>query len=240
MTDTDTNAQLKRLADLMNTQEDLDPELEEYYEDEGPMGFSCIRHPLVYSILHSPNQNAMVNAQLKAKQKALSKAFLEKQWSSYIFLHERPYRLDAFMAVCGKFTDEEYWHLLGSIWTDSENIRQNEMDWRLAMTSDRPGRDGMMDAEERAVLYEDLESEVEVHRGFCHPGRERGMSWTKNPVVAKFFARRLAQPGQTKYLATGRVRREHILVYFTGRSEEEIVVLPENVRDLTIIELTSE
>jgi hypothetical protein len=194
----------------------------------------------VYSILHSPNQNAMVNAQLKAKQEAVSKAFLAKKWSSCIYLHERPYRLDAFMAVCDRFTDEEYWDLLGSIWTDSENIHQNESGWRLAMTSDRPGREVMMDAEELAVLNNDLDDIVDVYRGFCYPGREQGMSWTKNPVVAKFFARRLAEPDQTRYLATGRVKRDKILAYFDGRSEYECVVLPEDVEDIKITELADE
>lgn len=237
---TEQETQLKRLQDLMNSQEELDEELEPYYEEDGALGWASIRHPLVYSILHTPNQNAMVNAQLKAKQKAVAEAFRDKKWTSYIYLHERPYRLDAFMGVCDRFTDEEYWDLLGSIWTDSENIRQNEGAWRLAMTSDRPGRDTMMDAEERAVLYEDLEWQVDVYRGFCYPGRERGMSWTHNRVVAKFFARRLAQHDQTKYLATGRVRRDKILAYFDGRSEYEVVVLPEDVKDIEITELTDE
>lgn len=230
-------SQLKMLQELMERQEELDPDLEPYYEEEGALGCPSIRHPLVYSVMHAPGMNAMVNMQLRSKKEALNRAFLAKDWGSYIFLHERPYRLDAFMAINDLMTDEQYWHHLGGIWTDSENIWQNEQDWRIAMTSERPGRAEMMDDEERRVLAEDLQSVVEVHRGFVLDGREEGMSWTKNKVVAKFFARRFARDGQPRYVATGKVHRDNILGYFDGRSEYEIVALPEHVFDLKIMEL---
>ena len=102
-------------------EEELDPELLEYQEQHDVLG-NCIRHPLVYSVLHPPQMNGMVNKQLRAKKQALEKALETRSWHSYIYLHERPWRLHALQEISGDIDSPHYWSLLGSIWVDSENI----------------------------------------------------------------------------------------------------------------------
>lgn len=237
----DQEEQLKQLQDMMSRQEDLEPELLDYYEDEGALGAPCIRHPLVYSILHGPNLNAMVNQQYRYKKEAVDRALKEEKWSTYIYLHERPYRIDAFNELCEMevFADShpEYWRLLGDIWTDSENVWQNEDLWRINLTTPWPGRHHMMTDDERGELAECLDDPIPVYRGFCRVGRDQGLSWTHNLVVAKFFARRFAMNGETQYIAAGQVAKKDVIAYFTGRSEYEIVALPESVRDIEIQEV---
>jgi len=217
---------------LLTTEEELDPELESYYEINED-GWAMIRHPLVYSVLHTENMNAMVNHQLKYKREAVAKAEDEQRWYSYLFLHERPYRVEAFEAIQLRLTDEEYWKLLRDIWVDTENIWQNQTSWWRLMISDRPGRrEHMMTEEERAALDQDFDERITVYRGYHPPGGWAALSWTTNSITAKFFARRLAITDEQKAnmrVAEGVIHKENVIAFLNGRGEEEIVLLPEEL-----------
>jgi hypothetical protein len=91
---------------LLEKKEDLDFELQSYLSTKG--GLTGIYHPLLYFIFHTPELNALVNAQFKAKKDAVSKAWQEQRWASYIFLHERPYRLNAFYEISVHLSNQEY------------------------------------------------------------------------------------------------------------------------------------
>jgi hypothetical protein len=231
--------ELDDLQQLMDTQEELHDDLLPYLEEDGPLGHhQCLRHPLVYSVLHHPQLNALVNAQYAAKKEALREYKRRRQWHSYVFTYERPYRLEAFAWICHHMGDRSYWDLLGNVWTDTENIWQCREQWRECLSAERKYRSHMMSVDERAALAHDIDAkDGTIYRGFCKDGAERGMSWTTNSIVAKFFARRLAGAEDTPRVATGKVDRRDIIAYFEGRSEHEVVVLPGNVRDIEIREV---
>jgi hypothetical protein len=217
---------------LFHTEEDLSPELAEYVDDSGPFGNS-IKHPLVYSIMHAPQQNAFVNRQLQYKKDALAKAEAEGAWGTYVWLHERPYRIDAFMEIEERMDDDEYWTLLGHIWTDSENIWQNEEDWTELMESGRGDRSKLMDDEEREYLA-GLPDELVIWRGFKNDDRELGLSWTLDRSRAKWFAKRLSSDNDVARVASGKVKKSDVIAFFGGRNEEEIVINPCYIQELTI------
>lgn len=52
--------------------------------------------------------------------------------------------------------------------------------------------------------------------------RPKGLSWTSSPEKAEWFASRLPLPDPAVYRAT--VRREDVLAYSNGRSEEDFLV----------------
>jgi len=221
----------------------LHPDLLPWYEEEGPLGAPAIRHPLVYSVFHHESFNDQINKSYLAKKKAVAEARRRRQWSSYIFLHERPYRIAAFesLVAWSRVGDQAYWRLLGEIWTDSENIWQNQELWQDCLTAERPYRSHLMNAEERKALRCDIDKTGgRIYRGYSSNGNPAGLSWTTNSIVAKYFARRLTEPGETLYLATGVVDRKDVIAFFDGRSESEIVVLPENVREIEITEIEKE
>ena len=225
------------LMDMLTREEALLPELEPYLEEDGTFG-PCLRHPLVYQMLFDPKRSGHVNAQYQYKKKALAKAIKEERWDTVVFLHERPYRVDAFYEHVAWACDPEtpdYWDLLGSIWTDSENIWQNEDIWHelLAVDADIEARQHMMNEDERGTLSL-MPDEFEIYRGFKKDDRVNGLSWTVNRITAKFFATRLAHDDDVPRIATGTISKTHVLARFDGRNEGEIVVLPENVRDITI------
>lgn len=218
--------------ECLNRVEELAPEL----EDRLYMGIlgAAIDHPLVQELLYTPRANALLNARLKAKQEAVETATTGMDWHRVVFLHERPHRLDAFRSIEQRLTNIEYWELLAEVWTDSENIWQNREQWITLLTSDRAHWRRIMGHSERSA-YQKLPDVLTVYRGYNHEGGEEGLSWTLSEKVATWFSQRHARDAEDGTVLKGLVRKEHVIAHFTGRNEEEIVVLPEHVGNIQIV-----
>lgn len=226
---------------ILTRREELDPELAPWVEGDadtvlGPF----LKHPLCYMALGNREETtgfypfaAHANAAFKAKLAGLEEAMDERSWFAVVFvLYERPYRLYAFEQIEDQLPDEEWWSLLGAIWTDTENAWQNDADWRRYLSSQRASRDHIMEEEEREA-FKLLPEELEVWRGYSRPERKSGMSWTLNRPQAEWFARRLHRPEDPPpKVARATVKKEHVIAYFTCRQESEIVVLPEHQNDI--------
>ncbi|AZS12602.1 hypothetical protein HWB99_gp066 [Mycobacterium phage DrLupo] len=215
--------------------EPLDAELKEHLYDSF-LGIA-LKHPLVFGIPYFAQENPRYNACLKWKRECLEKYMSSRDFSQVIHAFERPYRIDAIgyvMEHCGDVTGIEMWTMLRVAWTDSENIWQNEQQWRdlfeewyddsreFFMTSES--------AQEWAMLPDD--QPVPVYRGFSVDGREQGMSWTTDKIRAKWFARRFANDGHGRgaaRLAIGTVMKCDCIGYVNERTESEVVVFPEKV-----------
>lgn len=225
---------------------DLDPELEPWLEESGSLG-TVLKHPLVFEIPYMFPGRA--NEALVYKKDALEKAIAERDWFTYIGLHERPYRVDALLRLTGRapaslviagmlplkveLTDAEYWDLVGYVWTDSENIWQNLDEWETLWSSDRPGREQhVMDDEEREFLA-NLPDLVTAYRGAVLETNEDGMSYSLDFDRAAWFAKRFNRDNDPVVIEVT-VPRDDILAYFDGRGEEE-VVLPLWDPDITIV-----
>jgi hypothetical protein len=213
--------------DLFNKVEDLDPELEAHFNKSH--GFPCIQHPLVYSMMHSPQMNAVVNYQLKHKKEAVEKAKKEKNWNSYVFLHERAYRVNALSGIVQFIKTKQYWELLASVWVDSENIFQNEELWNKLLCVSLPGT--MMNKGEAKKL-DHMPDEFEIYRGYSISNRWKGLSWTIKKDKALWFATRFKRPNETAKLAYGTIKKEDVIAYLESRQESEIVVFPGKIKNL--------
>jgi len=222
--------QFKDLLEAFGTQEDLHPDLQDYLEEGGRFG-PMLRHPLVYSMMHAPQLNAMVNKQYLAKLEAVAEALTENEWHSYIFLHERPYRIGAFTNVSGHMSDSDYWELLATIWVDSENIRQSPHAWEELLGADRPGREAMMLPDEREA-FDALPDVIDVHQGHTTTAHD-GWSWTTDKAVAEWFARRFIEDGEQPVVTSGKVRKDRVIAYLLRRNESEILVPRNYVRNRT-------
>jgi hypothetical protein len=220
MKDKDIEKKMKDLADIFGKKEELNPELAEYYHYT-PSGIPIIQHPLVYSIFHSPEQNALVNKQLEYKKTAAAKALDANDWGRYIFLHERPCRLQAFQDIEHKLTDKEYWEELGQIWIDSENIWQNQKLWTDYLKSKRSDREYFMDEADREE-FNRLPEELTIYRGYTKGKNENGYSYTLDKNKAEWFSSRF---GGGKSVKTLKVKKKDCFAYLGGRSEKEIIYL---------------
>lgn len=216
---------------LMSKQEDLHPDLTFYLRTTN-IG-EVLQHPLVFSVPHHSMQNAMVNAQYKYKLEAVQEAREKKQWNKYIALHERPYRLQAFIKIRPQLHGDAYWETVSFIWIDSENIWQNRKAWRQIWSSKEPNREKVMDSEERDFLAQLSDSFV-IYRGVKHKTAMRSLSWTLDQDKAKWFAKRLRFAKQKPILLTAEIQKSQAMAYMSGRSESEIIVSPKALSQLAI------
>jgi hypothetical protein len=223
------------LTDILQRQEELDPELADCLEVSERFG-ECIKHPLVYSMVHFPQMNAFVNAQLKAKREAIVRARDSNDWHSFIFLHERPYRVHAFVAIMDRMSDTQYWYNLAGIWIDSENIRQNPQAWQHLLRSKRPGRMAIMNDDEVEAL-EAMPDRIAVYQGHTQ-AKHDGWSWTTDKAKAEWFAHRFSMfEDSPPVLTEGVVLKRSVIAYFAGRGESEIVAPRNAVKERKVTNL---
>lgn len=212
------------LLDLLTRDEPLHPDLEEHLvvTDFGRM----VHHPLVIEIMPRP---ALVNHRYEEKRKALDEAKAAGNWRQVVWLHERPYRLDAFMSISDLLDDDNYWSLLADIWIDSENIWQNLDQWRQLFESTRSGSP-MTDEEEAALAA--MPDPVPVYRGGVEDANEYGLSWTTDRERAEWFAVRMTGDDEVGVVLDGLVAKKDVAAYFMGRGESEIVVFDADLVDV--------
>ena len=214
--DKTTDEMLLELARDMKAE--LHPDLKYYLEEDGILG-PQLRHPLVYQVPLFTNGHA--NAQYAWKKEAVEKAEKEKNWSRYVYLHERPYRIHAFQTIMHILSPKEYWEIFGEIWTDTENQWQNKSDFKRLLNSKRPNREAMMTEQEIEFLSK-LPETVTIYRGCRKNLNENGMSWTLDYEKAQWFMNRLNKYGDGKIL-TAVVPKSEIYAVFLGRNESEVV-----------------
>jgi hypothetical protein len=209
---------------------DLHPDLAAYIEEGGH--WPMLRHPLVYHVPYAPQMNAFLNQMYKQKMASVEKAEAEGNWSAYIWWHERPWRLWAFLGIeQGIEDDAEWWELLGTIWEDSENIHQNRGIWEDLFLSPRPSREYLMDEEERAFLV-GLPDSFLVYRGCSAAYTWEGLSWTLDKDKALWFAHRFSK--REGVVIAGEVKKQDVLAYLGGRGEKEILVHWSDVEEVEI------
>jgi Fe-S-cluster formation regulator IscX/YfhJ len=218
---------------LLNAVEDLHPDLLPWVSDRD--GIPTLSHPLVQQIFYSPKLNALSNRMYAHKRAGIAAAARDRRWHRYLGLHEKPYRLDAFLQICDRLDHVEYWSLLGHIWTGSENIYQQRREWQTALQADRPGREHLMNDEDRRTLA-GLPDPLTVYRGFHHDEGQHGMSWTMSRERAAWFASRLCRDEDLTppRVAQGQLARADALAYFSDRGEQEVLALPDAVRDVIV------
>ncbi len=210
--------------------EDLREELTAYVEDSAVLG-QVLRHPLVYQVPYSPAMNRLSNLMFAQKSRELVAAIADENWHKFVFLHERPYRLEALEKVMNDVEEPGvFWPLAASVWIDSENIADNFHRWRTIWANGPTRRVAKCMSRQERVALRGMPTNITVYRGVGHRGAVEGLSWTIDPERAIWFAKRFADACRTPILAEGSIQQDKVLAYFTGRGESEIVAFPEDVK----------
>ena len=182
-----------------------------------------VHHPLVIAELTS--DASRINHIYYQKIKLLAKAEADGDWSTYVFLHERPYRLGGLLAATKKGLKDkpsDFWALMGSVWCDSENIHSNLSKWKRLWGTTVEGRRACMSKEDLCV-FDSLPEQIDVWRGASQKRYIDGYAWTLDQEIAVWFARRFYWRSRVPVLAKGTVKKNDVLAYFGGRNEREIV-----------------
>lgn len=212
---------MKQVEELMakiiaEQSESLHPDLVPYLEQSSE-GWMMLRHPLVYQVPFFSNGSA--NAYYEQKRNAVEKATKDKNYKQFVWLFERPYRVEAFIKIADKLSDTDYWKLLSDVWIDTENQYAYINAWKKLLASKRSNRHYMMTEEEDNTLRS-LPDEVTIYRG-CQKGlNENGLSWTLNKSKAQFFANRFGKKG---IILERKIPKSDIVAVLTGRGEYEVI-----------------
>lgn len=233
-------AQMTEMDHLMSMYgpEDLHPELAFYVvEAEGLEGWQMLHHPLVIMIPYTEEMNKMANAAYASKLKALSHALDRRDFNSWVFLHERPYRVSAMLDLRDNYnvdmSPREWLELAADVWADSENIWQSQEAWRDVFDGYEDQGHLFMNAEDHAV-WVDLRHEhhnglVRVWRGWGPDGDPNGWSWSLSSKQASWFATRFG--GSFTNVRFVDIDPALIWAYSNRRNEEECIIfdLPEDL-----------
>lgn len=217
---------------LVQRKESLCPELRAYLERPRKKGdWPMLRHPLVYAVPYTAQMNALYNAQFKDRKERTEEKMKAKDYEGYVWMHERPYRLNAFIEVMRVIapSPRRYGELLVEIHRDTENLSQNLSTWLMLWEeAERIGALGAtMTTEERDALAA-LPATVTIYRGTDGRGW-RGLSWTLDRNRAIWFANRF-KAHRVGYCWKAEVRKADIYAFTNGRSENEIIVSPSKVK----------
>lgn len=214
---------MKEFENILFKKEELHEDLLPYLENNGM--FDLIRHPLVYSVPHYQSQNALMNKMYIEKSKYAKELLDEKDFPAYVFLHERPFRMNAFLVVKDKMKDKDYWELLSGIWTDSENIWQQKKDWiKLLTDKKRSSTKSMFMSDKDIVELNKLPNTFTVYRGYHDGINEEGLSFTLDKSIAERFSKSIGNKKKGKVLSR-EVNKTDVFAYTDERSEKEIIIL---------------
>ncbi len=191
---------------MMGTDVSLHPELKKRLEP-GPLGL-WVRHPLIVDLYHEQLADHL-NARFDWKLAELERHEKAGNWDLWIFVHARPYRLDALMEALDRGA-ELTTDLLEQVWVDCEGPWINREVWLdLFQQVDCPA---IAELPEKLVIY----------RGTVEDDEE-GISWTTNEATAQFFADRFDKGGVVK---TAVIHRRSVLFYTEARGEYEVIYDP--------------
>ncbi len=207
--------------------ETLHPDLVRYVQN------GTVHHRLVIGPVTSDPSH--INQIFRYKKDTVAKAKAKRDWSTYVFRHERPYRLPALIAAAKKGLKEkpfEFWALVGRVWRDSENIHQHLKDWKQLWETAIEGRRACM-SDEDIRIFDSLPEQIEVWRGTSHKRGVAGLSWTLDREKAVWFAQRFCSESRVPLLAKGTVEKDDVLTYLGERDEREIISMKVSIISVT-------
>ncbi|RTK97051.1 MAG: hypothetical protein EKK64_02315 [Neisseriaceae bacterium] len=219
---------------ILNKKEPLHEDLIPYLQNTS-IGL-CLKHPLVFNLFHTDQMNAFCNEQYKQKKETIKNYLKEKEFSSFIWLHERPFRMSKFLEISDLIKDQkQYWSLFSSIWIDCENIYQYK---NLIKKIFKDKNIKLMMTKEDEKLYKDLPDEVKIFRGH-QKYNKMGYSWSLSHFKAKWFSERFYTeelPIVTEGIVTegivteGIINKKDILAVLKSRGEFEILCDPMKIK----------
>lgn len=214
----------------------LDPELVPCITHHSS-GIVTVAHPLVFG-LYSEAQHRQFNEQLRFRKQRLPELIKERAWMEAVLLYQRPYRLKAllnFLPV-DDIPGEEFWELVGFVYTDSESVRDDYSAWDdLLRSASNDHLAFMMSTEDKLELAAIQASPTATLYQGHTADRDDGWSWTTSLDTARWFADRFAfLEDSSPRLSTVSVDTRNIHVFFGGRDESEVLINPDFVSGRTI------
>lgn len=211
---------------LIGNGEPLCDELAIHVTDNGK--FISLMHPLI-STPYIESMNAIYNMGLKHKRELIQQSIKDEDWEEFVFLHERPYRIDAIFELMNKMGVE--FKALASVvlsaYSDSENISADSKSWCYLLTTAAQYKKEMNDRDiadmsEISALWGKT---VTLYHGGEVPIEGARWCWTLDLEKARWFADRFEREGA---LYACEVAGEYIDFILHHRGESEVLVMKDS------------
>lgn len=198
---------------------ELCPELKDCIVDIGN-GIRLIKNKFLTTVyIRSGNDEDLYNKPYRVRKELAQKYLEEENFDSFIFIHERPFRLEALVEVLFSIKKEDLFRIVEYVWTDSEDPCVNLEVWKYIFNY----------CEELGVLEDskkDLPDKFTIYRGTRADIEDTGISWTLDASVAKMFSERFYTKRTNKQpiVKIKEVKKEDIFLFTDARGEKEVIL----------------
>jgi hypothetical protein len=219
-----TNEYEERLARV----EPLRKDLHEYLE-KTRSGAYFIRHPFCNEMIHDLKRCAIIHDTIDTRTAKADALFEAHDYEGYINCIEVYSQPEWFAKDAHLLPDDRYWPLLSRIYQTQKYTHYYRDLFDCLFRADRPGRENLMEPEEREVLAK-LPDVLTVYRGYSDDDEEgyaEGISWTLDRRQAVLRANWMHNHEYPRVI-TGKVRKEDVWAYFNGG---DLLLPPEAVYD---------
>lgn len=201
-----------------------------------------VQHPFTSSgVVAAPTENGITLVDITESEDNLNswREFMKKQidnaknpYHIYMMLN-KPYALVFLNLAEAHLSQKDFSEILSDAWIQSEypNMDLNFTKNNLVAMFKNADKSILMDGEEKAQ-FDSFEDTVTIYRGVTSYNAKniRALSWTTDYQTAEWFAHRFNEEG-TVYQA--QISKEHILAFFSGRNESEVIVDPKRLMNIT-------
>ena len=148
----------------------------------------------------------------------------------------KSYALGFLKFARNSLSEKDFAELLADAWirTEAPNNDPNLSKRDLLSLFKATDPTLLMD-EEDYQQFQDLDDVVTVYRGVTSMNAKnvKALSWTLDRDTAEWFAHRFGENG-TVYEA--QIQKQHIYAYFSGRNEDEVIVDPKHLTEITQVQ----
>jgi len=201
-----------------------------------------VQHPFTSSgMVATPTENGLALLDITEGDENLNawRSLMAKQidqaknaYHIYVMLN-KPYAL-AFLSLSEQhLSQKDFSEILADAWIRSENpnMDKNFAKNNLVAMFKKADKTILMDGEEKEQ-FDSFDDRVTIYRGVTSYNAKniKALSWTTDYQTAEWFAHRFGEEG-TVYEA--QISKEHILAFFNGRNESEVIVDPKHLMNIT-------
>ena len=201
-----------------------------------------VQHPFTSSgVVAAPTENGITLLDITENEDNLNswREFMKKQIDNaknayHIYMMtNKPYSL-VFLSLSEQYmSKKDFSEILSDAWicSESPNMDLNFTKNNLVSMFKKADKSILMDGEEKEQ-FDSFDDTVTIYRGVTSYNAKniKALSWTTDYQTAEWFAHRFGEEG-TVYEA--QIGKEHILAFFIGRKESEVIVDPKYLTDIT-------
>lgn len=200
-----------------------------------------VQHPFTSSgMVAAPTENGLAMLDITQGDENLNawRGLMVKQidqaknaYHIYMMLN-KPYALSFLSLAEPHLSQKDFSEILADAWIRSENpnMDKNFVKKNLVDMFKKADKSILMDGEEKEQ-FDSFEDTVTIYRGVTSFNAKniKALSWTTDYQTAEWFAHRFGEDG-TVYQA--QIGKEHILAFFNGRNESEVIVDPKHLTNI--------